>query len=91
MAKAGKELLKMDADSLASLMKLQKMKHMDKLFSVGSHTDSVDSGINYAKYSDELDALIAATNKNALKFNNHNDIDIKEKKRDSNCNNAEYT
>lgn len=71
-------------------MKLQKMKHMDKLFSVGSHTDSVDSGINHAKYSDELEALIAAANKNSIKFN-YNDIDIKEKKRDSNCTNAEYT
>ena len=91
MAKTGKELSKMDAESLASLMKLQKMKHMDKLFSVGSHTDSVDSGINHAKYSDELDALIAATTEKSIKFNNYNDIDIKEKKRDSNCNNAEYT
>ena len=83
--------MRMDADSLASLMRLQKMKHMDKLFSVGSHTDSVDSGINHAKYSDELDALHAAATKNLSKFANYTDLDIKEKKRDSNCTNAEYT
>ena len=45
---------KLSGESLASLIKLQKMKLIDKMFDCGE-TDSRDSGINYAKYLDVLE------------------------------------
>ena len=45
---------KLDGDSLAALIKLQKMKLIDKMFDCGE-TDSQDSGINHAKYIDVLE------------------------------------
>lgn len=45
---------KLNGESLASLIKLQKMKLIDKMFDCGE-TDSQDSGINYAKYIDILE------------------------------------
>jgi len=45
---------KLTGDKLASLIKLQKMKLIDKMFDCGE-TDSNDSGINYLKYLDVLE------------------------------------
>ena len=55
------------------------MKYMDKLFNVGSSTDSVDSAVNYAQYFEELNELKDASLKMAAKFQNPGTVDISEK------------
>lgn len=70
------------------------MKYMDKLFNVGSSTDSVDSAVNYAKYTDELTELAAASNETAAQLAkmaaNPGSLDTGEKARNSQYSNAEY-
>ncbi len=65
-------------------MKLQKMKYMDKFFNGGNQNDSVDSAINFAKYTDELTEMLTSSNKIATKFGNYNNLDILEKARNNN-------
>ena len=49
---------KLNANEYSSLYKMQRMKYMDKFFNpIDSNDMSYESGINHAKYVDELEAM----------------------------------
>lgn len=77
---AAPKVPKLTAENFASLLKLQKLKYIDKLFNVGC-ADSGDSGINHEKYQDELGDMVEVCGKLSQAYANFNAYDIAEKAR----------
>ena len=71
-------------------MKLQKMKYMDKFFNVGNVGDSVDSGINHAKYENELENLICVSEKFQSKLTQFTPLDLTQEARDAESQSSEH-
>jgi hypothetical protein len=72
---------RLNAVHLGSILKIQKMKQIDKIFNVGTSADSDGSGINYEKYNDHLQTQMDLTQKMAAKYQHFEEYDISEQKR----------
>jgi len=54
----------MNRDQLGSIMKLQRMKFIDKMFNVGKTEEGEEfEGINFSLYHDEVENLLENVNR----------------------------